>query len=69
MTNLLALGVPVANTGFGSEGNTWGRWPSAPPRRFPLLNHATQPGKGKLTYLADVYEILGSLEMMAGSLP
>jgi hypothetical protein len=36
---------------------------------IPLLNHATQPGKGKLTYPADVYEILGSLEAMAGSLP
>ena len=33
------------------------------------LNHAVQPAKGELTYPADVYKILGSLEALAGWLP
>jgi hypothetical protein len=33
------------------------------------LNHATQPATGRLSYPAEVYEILGSLEAMAQRLP
>ena len=33
------------------------------------LNNAVQPAKGELTYPADVYKILASLEALAGWLP
>jgi hypothetical protein len=33
------------------------------------LIHATQAAKGRLAYPADVYDVLGSLEVMAGRLP